>query len=47
MEDSAPIPKFLDFVSRNEGMSLNLAFTVIKSRHTRRALIGKAKSLAG
>ncbi|ERL46689.1 ABC transporter substrate-binding protein [Candidatus Micropelagos thuwalensis] len=30
MEDSAPIPKFLDFVSKNEGMSLNRAFTRIK-----------------
>ena len=30
MEDSAPIPKFIDFVSSNEGMSLNRAFTRIK-----------------
>ncbi len=47
MEDSAPIPKFLNFVSSNEGMSLNRAFTRIKSRRTRRALIDMAKSLAG
>ena len=47
MEDSAPIPQFLDFVSSNEGMSLNRAFTRIKSRRTRRALIDMAKSLAG
>ena len=47
MEDSAPIPKFIDFVSSNEGMSLNRAFTRIKSRRTRRALIDMAKSLAG
>ena len=47
MEDSAPIPKFLDFVSSNEGMSLNRAFTRIKSRRTRRAMIDMAKSLAG
>ena len=47
MEDSAPIPKFLDFVSSNEGMGLNRAFTRIKSRWTRRALIDMAKSLAG
>ena len=47
MEDSAPIPKFLDFVSSNGGMSLNRAFTRIKSRRTRRALIDMAKSLAG
>ena len=47
MEDSAPIPKFLDFVSSNEGMSLNRAFTRIKSRWTRCAMIDLAKSLAG
>ena len=47
MEDSAPIPKFIDFVSSNEGMSLYRAFTRIKSRRTRRALIDMAKSLAG
>ena len=47
MEDSAPIPKFLNFVSSNEGMSLSRAFTRIKSRRTRRALIDMAKSLAG
>ena len=47
MVDSAPVLKFLDFISSNEGMSLNRAFTRIKSRRTRRALIDKAKSLAG
>jgi hypothetical protein len=47
MEYSATIPKFLDFVSSNEGMSLNRAFTRIKSRWTRCAIIDLAKSLAG
>ena len=47
MEDSAFIPKFLDFVSSNEGMSLNQAFTRIKSRRTRRAMIDMAKSSRG
>ena len=47
MECSAPIPKLLDFVSSNEGKSLNRAFTRIKSRQTRRAMIDMAKSLAG
>ena len=47
MEDSTPIPKSRDFVSSNESMSLYRAFTRIKSRRTRRALIDMAKSLAG
>lgn len=47
MEDSAAIPKFLDFVSSNEGISLIRVFTRIKTRRTRRAMIDMAKSLAG
>ena len=47
MEDSAPIPKSRCFFSSNESMSLYRAFTRIKSRLTRRALIDMAKSLAG
>ena len=47
MEDSTHNSKSRDFVSSNESMSLYRAFTRIKSRRTRRALIDMVKFLAG
>ena len=46
MSESAPVPVFMDFVSSNEGVSLNRSFTRIRSRRVRRAILELTRALA-
>ena len=46
MSDSVSLPAFMDFVSSNEGVALNRAFTRIADRRVRRAILDLTKALS-
>jgi len=45
MEESVPLPAFLDFVSSKEGSALNQSFTKIRDKRTRQSIINLTRSL--